>query len=105
MFEEFSNSILEKIPSFKGEISKSSFNPSRDWAISLLVALLVTVAFVFWGGSLFLEINKESTSEGVEKTNTINRSLLTEVLEVYREKNTNFEVLQKSLPKTIDPSL
>ncbi len=82
--------------------------PRNDWRLLLassFVVLLMLAAFSFY---LFIQISKDeifiSQTEEVIIIDTLNRSLLNETLDAFREKASRLKEIQRKRPKVIDPT-
>lgn len=84
-------------------------NPERDWKILLAVFATLICLVIIFSFYLFAQINKGelfTVKYGKSTTaETIDKSLLNEIISFFEERQQNFDKLKNNRPKIIDPSL
>ena len=94
----------------KNNFKKKSFeiNPNFYWEITVLVILIVIVAFFVFGYCLFVNTNQEfvlSTVSGAGQVGTVNKDRIEKVLNLFSERaQTSTEILSSGVP-VVDPSI
>lgn len=103
---------LNKIKEFFGIKQRVSeaveINPNRDWKIILAFIFVAGIMIISFSVSLYRKIN----SGGLLVTSirddlpieTIDRGELKKVIETYKSKETQFQILKNKKPVAIDPS-
>ena len=84
-------------------------NPQHDWRRILVGSVVLMLVYGFFGVQLFLQTQSGSIftsfNDSVVTIDTINRTELSEVLEVFRTQEATFDNIQTSPPTVFDPSL
>lgn len=83
-------------------------HPSRDWALLLVGFLVLTTAFVAWGGYLFWSIQSGEVYKAmvapVDRMQAINQTELNDTLLIFERKEGDYTTLRAQAPATLDPS-
>lgn len=82
--------------------------PQNDWRLILVSNFIILIIFIVFSFYLFIQISEDdifiSEVEDGALIDSLNRSLLNDTLDDFREKSSFFEGIQNNRPKVIDPT-
>lgn len=88
---------------------QESINPDRDWFILLTVFLLIAAVVCGWLAVDYFNLWRAGDAESIQieiaKKTTINQKDLDESVSILDRRADRFDLLYKTAPKVVDPSL
>lgn len=106
IFQSFQNHVLPFTYRQGGEVV---ITPHRDWLVLIAGGVFLGAIFVFVAVFLFIIVNEDETSSLISGERAPIRPIATEklksVIEMYQERERQFDALFNEAPSIADPSL
>lgn len=93
----------------RGGYKREEINPARDWKISIIFFVILSIAAIAFNAYIYMKINKGGffITSGKDEVliESINRSELENVINFYEIKEKKFQENKSKKPDTVDPSI